>query len=455
MGMLGRIASALGDAGEAIGMQQLKHFSEQELLEKKDAMDQAREQRIIEAQAKITEASNTRADTLLAASNARQDAKDEITRGNQMTDQQFAINQAKIKSDADYTRANDPTNIDVKVKNASIDASGANTAQSKAATDKANEELNALRDKNDLLRKYNETTDVKEKASIADSIAVLSGKSTEVIKPMDIGTGEINKLTGVENKRSVLVDLSDINNPKILNVQPQYDAQHPKTQKLEDADVDALATEETNKQKGVRNSTSMFIPGDGVDNTKEWDAANEANKVKIKNGMLGSAAKNTDVDVPALQRAVMLAESNGNQNSTPKPTADNPHPTAASSMQMINDTYQRLGGKFDPKDRSPEALADRESVAKNYLADLAAMHNDPIEAAAEYTLGQPALAKLKRSYGDKWIDHVDEVAPGKSHYLSEISNMYKDKAFKKDEQTASSGRQDWDLDKNGNPIRLR
>jgi hypothetical protein len=207
---------------------------------------------------------------------------------------------------------------------------------------------------------------------------------------------------------------------------------------MSDIDIDALATEMTDKQIGVRNSTSMFIPNDGVDNTKEYDNALAANKVKVKSGILKAtlddSPKNADdkrkgaIDdpTPFTDKLKQLEASKNGQVSKAG---------AEGEMQTMPATQRDPGYGIKPaKDNSFDEINRVGRGKGNAMLDK--YDGDEYKAAAAYNWGEgnvdKAIQKAKET-GHDWTAFLPDETASYIQRLANLNNQLNSK-----EQTANN-----------------
>lgn len=369
--MLSRIANSLGEAGMAVGMQQLKSASEQELLDKKDAMDQAREQRILEAQAKIQENANI-----------REDKKDEIKRGEQMTDQQWAINQADAKLAAEHAYAKDPTNPEymktmasIDANKAQVDASRANVGMLNQNTRKSEYELSQLTDPNSV---HNQEQSTKLKTEQAKE-KLESLKSDLNYKMINGETDEIKK-----------------------------DAEE-KLWALQSVTSNEARTKETTEEKLMPDGTTKFIKRAFDTRTHEWiEPTNPVSKGKYRD----------DIDNKTDFTELLKGVENSKRGQTSSAGAKG-------EMQTMPETARDPGYKIKPaQDDSYEELervgrGKGNAMLEKYNGDSDA----DLKAAAAYNWGEGNLDKTIAYASKNNLNWRDLVPAETKEYLNRYEKL--------------------------------
>ena len=260
----------------------------------------------------------------------------------------------------------------------------------------------------------------EEQADALNKIQMLGGKEKTIIKTAKVQFGERDDGTPImgdamyrEGKDGKVQWINPADELRKLNP----------TMGMSDADISALSTEMTNKQIGEKNNDGKFLglgTGD-KNNADKWDAANEANKVKIKNGMLnatpGVVAQGESVikvDDPVTQKQIDTAmvvikrHESGDKGSDAK----NPASTAEGTYQLVDGTAKQYGAKVVNGDITGK---EKDSVAPKYYADIYNKKAEGlISAQVAAGFGQEAIDKAvesaKKNGGINWWDYVESKA---------------------------------------------
>jgi hypothetical protein len=444
MGLLASIASNIGKAGGEYTEQLAKLSADKEAQEAKNQAEIEKEKRIEEAWSKHHD--KTLSDLEQARINKLSDYKAEKT--------------------FDASLENDPTSLNYKVKSAQIDASRASANSSNAQASRYNTETGMLNNKKSMLDSYVSEQDPEKRKQILNDLTVLEGKDPYSIQESQLkldnekqvfalkdkvlnGTAEeqadaLNKIQMLGGKEKTIIKTAKVQfgerddgtpimgdamyregkDGKVQWINPADELRklNP-TMGMSDADISALSTEMTNKQIGEKNNDGKFLglgTGD-KNNADKWDAANEANKVKIKNGMLnatpGVVAQGESVikvDDPVTQKQIDTAmvvikrHESGDKGSDAK----NPASTAEGTYQLVDGTAKQYGAKVVNGDITGK---EKDSVAPKYYADIYNKKAEGlISAQVAAGFGQEAIDKAvesaKKNGGINWWDYVESKA---------------------------------------------
>jgi hypothetical protein len=458
---------ALG-AAQGLGTAMINKYSKDQDAEIKAKADAEREARIEEAAIRSEgrlsiredlKYNKMRTDTL--ADKESQAAQDYI---NKATEHEYRVEdfntQERLRQQDDIAkekreaiRRNDPTDIDYKLKNQQLETSKA--AELNSNTLKTTQEINQkvaqmeLDRKTqilDLQKKIQTTTDENEANKLKSKLIWLEGKSDEPsIQKMSIDTGRIDPTTRKPIEQDILVKVDKITGKwETLDVAGRLKEGKPFTK--EEAIAVAKAEADADPKIGVRNSTWFDTKGD-KDNTSQYDDYVNKRVVELTNtprGMLNSKSEgktsdkvtapnigevevgkvsNTEslikVTNPVEQKqldnlfnVIKVGESGGKgvNAGTPKPTADDPNPTASGTFQVIDDNLKSHGIKPELPNGKYSA-AQKDAFAPTFYKEVYEKTGGNQAAIVAAGFGQEdvyqAMVKAKAKGSNSWWDYLN------------------------------------------------
>lgn len=392
MGMLTDFIQGAAKSASGIADNKLKEMTEENLLQKKAAIELEREKRIEEAQMRMHD-------------KLRGEQLDDYgrTRADKVTDTAEQRAYESQKDDKDFEQSKSLTNL--QAENANQNAESAFNRNKSWATYPNNPdaiksqvesklkqmEFEQKAQVNSLIQQYQSETDPAKKEIIADSIDALTGKRAERLQKVEVQIGKDDL------GKPILQDvLYDTKRQKVVDVQGQYDTSHKPP--MSETDIDALAREKVGKEPFW-------------DSGNEWETKLNAEKARLRNGrgMIGSVINK---DIPdsmktgneahdTMLKTIMLGESSGN------PTAQNKTSSAGGLFQLTDDTAIGYGAKADANGKV--SYAEKNRVAKNFYEDMDKRFNGDIPKILAAGFGQNGIenavnAAEKAAKSDPKID---------------------------------------------------
>lgn len=406
---------ALG-AAEGLGNAIVNKYSKDQDAEIKAKADQEREARIEEAAIRSEGRAKVRGDTDYARLRTDTLADREIKRGEEMTDQQFAINQKREDERIKQVYENDPTTLAGQAKVAALNASAATNESQHLEFETKRKVLEAGS------RWQNAKTD-EERTAAEDEVKALTGKiedkvelktSTDIIG-YDKNDKPINKTTMYwVDTRNKIVTRIDTGTDTLLN-DKQLKAQ---------ANAQANAVGGTN-YKGYQEikTSTLGIGGDSSEEVSKKEAFNKAytetmaNGGKAPTGMLGSKSSLAyspapfKADDPAKQKeydiifgGVVKQHESGSKGVNAK----NPTSTAGGTYQLLDDTAI---GYDAVRDRAGVVSnAEKDKAAPKFYADVYKTTNGDPAAMIAAGFGQndiKSAVKDAEKNGTKWWQEIE------------------------------------------------
>jgi len=488
MGMLNRLANAVGEIGEKVFDYNLKKMSQEDELKMREEIEMNKEKRIYEQWQKQHDILRGEAMTDEVAKYKREDDPNRLT--NRKT-------QAELdKSDYELQQLKDPNSVHnqdqllgLAAKRAQIGASNASTERSRTETgmlskkdalfnmyrneqdpEKRNQILNdltvlenkdpyALQKSKLEAEQAQKLIDLTEKAadpsisqeqrqSLLDEIQLRTGKkdSAGSMKVIAVGTGETDVVSGKEITRNYIAQQDKKGNVNIIDPKSMLptsfvnqDAASKKAAELVDLEMNAEGKVKPEVRSWATTPVDQSRDGE-FKALKEYEKERNSrvaqktlelmgvDKHSSNGGMVGKATagnvsnKETPVkleDETAQKQADILFgvikrnESGGKgvNAGTPKATADNPHPTAEGTYQMIDKTAKAYGAKADANgDISP---AEKDRVAGEYYKDIYnKLHGDQ-SAVLAAGFGQDEVIRAKNKAlkeGGEWWSYIEHPA---------------------------------------------
>jgi hypothetical protein len=408
---------ALG-AAEGLGNAIVNKYSKDQDAEIKAKADAEREARIEEAAIRSEGRAKVRADTDYARLRTDTLADREIKRGEEMTDQQFAINQKREDERIKQAYENDPTTLAGQAKVAAINASAATNESQRLE----------LETKRKVLEAGNEWQNAKtpeEKSAAEDKVRALTGKIEDKVTLQT--TSEI---TGYDDKGKPITKQSMYwVNTKDHTVSP---VETGATVPLKSEDVISKASAKANAIGGTNyngyqeiKTSTLGMGGDSPEEVKKKEAFNKAYTEEAANlsaggkptGMLGSKATPAyspapfKADDPAKQKeydiifggVVKQHESGGKGVNAKNPTS-----TAGGTYQLLDDTAVGYGATRDRA--GVVSNAEKDVVAPKFYADVYKSTNGDPAAMIAAGFGQndiKSAVKDAEKNGTKWWQEID------------------------------------------------
>lgn len=402
-----------------------------------------------------------RTDTL--ADRESQYAQDYIVKGE---DAQRRADEEIAKENRAQKRENDPTTIDYKIKaqqlesaKQSVKASQSTVENQDIARQVANLELANKQEISNLRNQLKTEPDKTQQDKIYNRLLILEGKSTKpsfetIDVPIydDKGEQVKDENTGVPKFRKQLISINPVSQ-EIKKIGEDSAARY----NLEDAKAIAIA--EANDRFGKRNTTFFDTEGD-KDNSKEYDAFVKArtsvwvSQEKAKDGMLNSkGADLTDASkvetgkvsktesliktanpveqkqLDSLFNVIKAGESGGKgvDAGTPKPTPDNPNPSASGTFQIIDANLKSHGIKPELPNGKYSA-AQKDAFAPTFYKEVYEKTGGNQAAMVAAGFGQEdvyqAIAKAKAKGSNSWWDYLNPSG-GVENNMSIIKNRIK------------------------------
>lgn len=272
MGMLTDFIQGAAKSASGILENNLKEITDQEMLKQKNQLEIEREKRIEEAQMRMHD--KLRGEQLADHDTARQekvaDTAEQRAYESQKDDKNFGQSVALANLQSDNANRNAESAFN-RNKSWAIDPNNPDAIRSQVETKLKQIEFEQKSQVDALYKQYQSETDPAKKETIADSIDALTGKRAERLQKVEVQVGEDG--LGKPIFQDVLYDTK---RQKVVDIQGQYDASHPKP--MSEDDIDALAREKVGKEPFW-------------DSGNEWETKFNAEKARLRSGggMIGSA----------------------------------------------------------------------------------------------------------------------------------------------------------------------
>ena len=458
----GMLTSALLGAGTGLvkfGMDKVARSMEEEAKVKAEA---EREARIEEAAKRSEERAMSREQSIYERNQADKTLETGANRQWIVDTEKRAAAEKLIEEQRKQDWEKDPTNPSYQSTMQQINASKESVKSSESALknaeltrEKTQLEIDKEKGLADLTQRINSETDVDKRDTLIQQAKVIGGKfndRVDQIKTTEIDTGRVDD-NGKPIMKKILVRVEDNGQWNVLPVEERLKMAQP----YDKEQADIVARDMTNRQIGAR--TDNLVLDRDKNNADKWDKTFTENQSKLlttkqgdtvsfddkKGGMLllnkgiisekpaenpldaskvetGKVSKTESLiktDNPVEQKqldslfnVIKAGESGGKgvDAGTPKPTPDNPNPSASGTFQIIDANLKSHGikpelpnGKYSPAQKDAFAPTFYKEVYEKTGGNQAAM----VAAGFGQEDVYQAIAKAKAKGSNSWWDYLN------------------------------------------------
>jgi hypothetical protein len=475
MGLLNRIANAVGEVGEKVFDYNLKKMAQEDELKMREEIEMNKEKRIYEQWEK--QHALTRGEQLSDESRKR-----ELDVGYELTKEQAAENRKIAEEGRKHQWETDPKNPDRQKDKAQIASWNANTNQSNAATSRYNAETGMLNQKKAMLEEAMKETDPDKRDELFGKVLMWDGKDPHTIEKSAIELKDIKEsdkllrdaMNGDQdaiaklNFKKNLLSKGDTYENGIVTI---TDEEGNQVQKVGAIDTSTMQPLTAQARTPIKSKSNAEIEAEALERlglkskpdpeSHNWSAANrieakkdlerfnrEADAIRQKNqsdivefnsqsksnGMLkavpGKVSQTESlihVDDPKLQEQLDVINKviTFKESGTQGVKADNPNSSAGGTMQLMPSTAAAYGAKKDANGDVPNSERDR--VTPNYYADV---YNNKAQGDASAYIaagfGQDGLKVLvdkAQKEGGDWWDYLNDKSINPAYTKGIKDNM--------------------------------
>ncbi len=452
---------ALG-AAQGLGGAIVNKLSKDQDAEIKAKADAEREARIEEAAIRAEGRAATREQSIYERNQADKTLETGAQHQWTVDTEKRAAAEKLIEEQRKQAWEKDPTNPSyqstmqqIKASEESVKASESALKNADLTRQKTQLEIDKEKGLADLTQRINSEPDETKRDTLIKQAKVISGKfndKADQIKTTEIDTGRVDD-NGKPIMKKILVRVEDDGQWNVLPVEERLKMAQP----YDKEQADIVARDITNRQIGARTDNLVF--GRDKNNADKWDETFTENQSKLlttkqgdtvsfddkKGGML-SLNKGTVSEQPAenpldaskvetgkvsktesliktanpveqkqldsLFNVIKAGESGGKgvDAGTPKPTPDNPNPSASGTFQIIDANLKSHGikpelpnGKYSPAQKDAFAPTFYKEVYEKTGGNQAAM----VAAGFGQEDVYQAIAKAKAKGSNSWWDYLN------------------------------------------------
>lgn len=445
---------ALG-AAQGLGGAIVNKLSKDQDAEIKAKADAEREARIEEAAIRSEGRASTREQSIYERNQADKTLETGAQHQWTVDTEKRAAAEKLVEEQRKQAWEKDPTNPSYQSTMQQIKASDASVDNATLSREKTQLEIDKEKGLADLTKRINSEPDETKRDTLIQQAKVISGKfndKADQIKTTEIDTGRVDD-NGKPIMKKILVRVEDNGQWNVLPVEERLKMAQP----YDKEQADIVARDITNRQIGAR--TDNWVLDRGKNNASEWDKAFTENQSKLlttkqgdtvsfddkKGGMLslnkgiiseqpaenpldaskvetGKVSKTESLiktanpveqkQLDSLFNVIKAGESGGKgvDAGTPKPTPDNPNPSASGTFQIIDANLKSHGIKPELPNGKYSA-AQKDAFAPTFYKEVYEKTGGNQAAMVAAGFGQEdvyqAIAKAKAKGSNSWWDYLN------------------------------------------------